>query len=1032
MNTSKLPRNARYFVFAPALSLLLNTTLAQVANTEANPPTPDSTAKAVSVVSGPIDADSALVMSPFEVSSTQDTGYRARDTLAGSRISTDLNDLAGPLTVVTKDFMNDIGAVNVNDILTYEVGAEGAKDFSPNGGELGRTSDNAASDPNSAIRGRGLAPFDVTRDYFYSLTVSAGNYGNGYSVGFDSYNLDSITIVRGADSILAGLGSPAGIINYSPQLAGLDSNAYDAVYRFGSYGDKRATLNANLVAIPGVLAFRVAGAWSEVGYEQQPAFDHDKRFYLAGTWKPFKKTTIRASVESVNIDQHLPNTFTPEDDITQWLALGKPSSPAVGVNTSSYLSQKIYGSTDTYYNANGSLIGTYNDTTQFLYYEPENLSNVGIWQPLRFSNDEYGNWHKINTFPEANHNRLDTVTASIDQNVLPGLTLNGAFLHENSNFSGLGSNRPDFTTDSIDVNEQLPWGAPNPNYGETYMYVSGLDARNTNVQTNLVARLSATYDLNLKTFNKWLGRYVFTGFIEHRRTTGDSSAFNIQQAGTPTDVSDGPGIYVYTGGTEANGYYQSTGLLTPFLQTNAPFFSPKGVVADNYTTVYSLQSEQKDITKLGTSAVVLQSYLLDDLAVGTFGLRRDKDEAGYLANSAVDPATGVVDPLPGGQYDTTLSTVQAQTKTYGVVLHGTKAGALDLRWLSLAFNHSENFIPNAGSIDLLGNPTPSPTGVTKDMSVIVDLFGGRLNAKIDWFTNIAANGTATLVSGSGLAQYTLPFLTLQNNGVNGLGAYADLARQAGLTSYTSGLGPGISTGEDALANGYTENEQSKGMEFELTYNVTKNWRLFGTVTREQAEESQIAPGLTALINKEIAYWQANGLWNGPYTTKNDWSGQPETGQQVFDNDVLAPFVNYQSVDGQPSQQLHKWKATLVTNYTFGGGFAKGFGAGTGLRWFDRTIIGNPAIYSEVNGVQTVTGLDLAHPYTVPGQTTVEAWLTYSRKVFRNRFVLSFRLEADNLQSGGGYMAVNANSDGTHQLFKIMPPRTYYFTTELKF
>jgi hypothetical protein len=222
------------------------------------------------------------------------------------------------------------------------------------------------------------------------------------------------------------------------------------------------------------------------------------------------------------------------------------------------------------------------------------------------------------------------------------------------------------------------------------------------------------------------------------------------------------------------------------------------------------------------------------------------------------------------------------------------------------------------------------------------------------------------------------------------------------------------------------------MEFELTYNVTKNWRVFGTVTREQAEESNIAPSLTTFINQRVAYWQANGLWNGPTTTKQDWCGCPETGQQVFENDVLGPFVAYQSASGTPSQQLHKWKATLVTNYTFDKGIAKGFGLGTGIRYFDKTIIGNPAIYTLENGVNTVTGLDLAHPYTVPGQTSVEAWLSYSRKVYKDRYILSFRLEADNLETSGGYMAVGANSDGTHQLFTIAPGRTFYFTTDLKF
>ncbi|HEY4989372.1 MAG TPA: TonB-dependent receptor plug domain-containing protein, partial [Opitutaceae bacterium] len=309
--------------------------MAQVANPAPDTTTTTTTTSTTVATTGATTPDTSapIVLSPFEVDSTQDTGYRARNTLAGSRVSTDLKDLAGPITVVTKDFMDDIGAVNINDILTYEVGAEGTHDFSSNTPQLGRTSDNGAQDPNAATRGRGLAPFDITRDYFYSLTLGGFSGFSQQSVGFDTYNLDNITIVRGADSILAGLGSPAGIINYAPQLALLNRNTTELSYRFGSYGDKRGTLNTNIVAIPGVLAFRLAGVWSDEGFQQKPSSDKDERYYLAATWKPFSKTTVRASYENVLVKEHLPNTFTPEDDITQWIQIGKPTSPTPGTVT---------------------------------------------------------------------------------------------------------------------------------------------------------------------------------------------------------------------------------------------------------------------------------------------------------------------------------------------------------------------------------------------------------------------------------------------------------------------------------------------------------------------------------------------------------------------------------------------------------------------------------------------------------------------------------------------------------------------------
>jgi len=970
-------------------------------------------------------------MSPFEVQSSEETGYRARNTLAGSRISTNLDDLAAPITVVTKDFLNDIGAVNVNDILTYEVGAEGTKDFSSNTPQLGRTSDNAAQDPNASTRGRGLAAFDMTRDYFFSLAVDGNNGFVQQSVGFDAYNLDNVTIIRGADSILAGLGSPAGLINYAPQTALLNQNHTLVSYRFGSYNDQRAVLNTNLVLKPETLAIRVAGEWSDKGFQAQPAYDHDKRWYLAGTWQPFSKTTVHASFEDVRVNAHYPSTFTPEDDITQWIQLGKPvaHTPSSTVN---FLSGGGYNSgPNVYYGQNGALIYGYNNSTQDTFFQ-QNLNNVGIWQPLRMSNDKYGDWHELNTNGTRQQNKLTTDEFSVNQEVFPGFNLNASYVHEISNYKQLNLGRPDFVADSVDVNQQLPWGAPNPYFGDTYMYFAGLDNQQTTYQTNRVARLTGTYDLDLTRYNRWLGRWVATGFIEDRHTTFDFNDYNATQAAAGATVGGGPGVVTYTGGSAANGYFSNFAAVTPGLFTDAPFADATGKVTNSFTTVYDLKEEEKSVTELSTSAVVLQAYLLDNLAVGTFGLRRDINDAGFLSNNGVDAVSGLVNPLPSNQYSAgPLTEIKAQTKSYGVVLHGPQIGNVNLRWLSVGYNQSQNFIPNAGSIDLLGNATPNPTGKTKDYSVSASLFGGALNAKIDWFTNVAANGSAPTVNFP-LVQWSIPFISLANNNANGMGAFADLARQAGVTNYQSGLASGITTGDPRLANAYTANTQSKGMEFELTYNITKNWRLFGTVTREQAEQSNIAPALTTFINQRVAYWQSLGIWNGPLTTKQDWSGAPETGQQVFNDDVLGPFISYQSADGQPSEQLHKWKYSGVTNYTFDHGIVKGLGVGGGLVWLDKAIIGNPAIYSLVNGTQTVTGLDLAHPYTSPDQITIEGWLTYTTRLLSDRYKTSFRFEVDNLGSSGGYWPLAANSDGTHQLFRINPPATYYFTTTFEF
>ncbi|MGC4081675.1 MAG: hypothetical protein QM736_06120 [Vicinamibacterales bacterium] len=60
----------------------------------------------------------------------------------------------------------------------------------------------ALTSPNSMTRVRGLSGADLTRDFFSTEHP-----------GLDSYNTERIDISRGANAILFGLGSPAGIIN---------------------------------------------------------------------------------------------------------------------------------------------------------------------------------------------------------------------------------------------------------------------------------------------------------------------------------------------------------------------------------------------------------------------------------------------------------------------------------------------------------------------------------------------------------------------------------------------------------------------------------------------------------------------------------------------------------------------------------------------------------------------------------------------------------------------------------------------------
>jgi hypothetical protein len=260
------------------------------------------------------------VLSPFEVKEEQDSGYLAGTVQSGTRLRMELKDAAASISVVTKDFMRDVGANNLEDLLLYTLGTEvggAAGNFSdagvienPGGSEVDY--DNAFGSAMPSTRVRGLTAADVARDFFVS------------SIPPDSYNVERKEISRGANAMLFGLGSPAGIINASLSRAGLQKRKTEVQLQADQYGSYRFSLDHNEPIIRNKLALRFASMYEDNQFRVKEAWEKDKRAYLTATWRPFKTTTVRASYEAAKIKSNRPETRPPVDAYTQWWYLGKP------------------------------------------------------------------------------------------------------------------------------------------------------------------------------------------------------------------------------------------------------------------------------------------------------------------------------------------------------------------------------------------------------------------------------------------------------------------------------------------------------------------------------------------------------------------------------------------------------------------------------------------------------------------------------------------------------------------------------------
>lgn len=244
------------------------------------------------------DKDTIFELSPFAVKGGN-VGYRATSTLAGSRINTDLKDLGAAITVVTAEFLEDTASTNVQDLFANLPGLEiggpqgnfSAADLSGQWG--GFDTDAYDLNPQSSARVRGLERPNFTRGYFST------------QIPVDSYNTGTITVSRGANSLLFGLGSAGGVVDAGLNAAIIGQDESKFGFTFDDHGTARGTLSLGRTLIEDRLAVRLDVLNGDTKYQQDPAHEKSERFFGAinavlaknENSEFFGKTSLKANFE---------------------------------------------------------------------------------------------------------------------------------------------------------------------------------------------------------------------------------------------------------------------------------------------------------------------------------------------------------------------------------------------------------------------------------------------------------------------------------------------------------------------------------------------------------------------------------------------------------------------------------------------------------------------------------------------------------------------------------------------------------------
>ncbi|QYM79674.1 TonB-dependent receptor [Horticoccus luteus] len=526
--------------------------------------TPPNRKDAIPVVTDKDDSprtDDIVVMSPFEVS-TSSKGYYAANTMSGTRFNTKLADLASSVTIMTKEQMSDFAMLDANDVFLYVAGTEGTGTYTDYTLDRnGSLADNVQLNPTQANRVRGIG----------SANTSLGNIETMGRVPIDPITIDALEISRGANANVFGLGNPSGTVNQVPATANLSRNRTTLALRVDALGGHRASLDVNRVLLKDKLAIRGSAVYQDDEFQLKPSGVRTERYNGMIKYQPFKLTTISFSSYNYHAYGNRPNSLPPRDNLSYWLASGKPTwdpvTMTVHVNgaTLGPYTAATYNGPDYF---NSSYLGNnhsqmFIDQSGLSYWSaPQSTTNatgpIGNFTASHFLQttaaagsvfsgtaprpfDQYlfnttptvsdrsiYDWTSINlAAPNRFWDRTSTNLLQIDQLFLnsPTQTLAAqlAFMREDSdrwarNFVGIANDNGQSGQLMVDINERLLDGTPNPFLGRPYLAVDKPRIQE-NPQKWDTSRAQLAYRLDLteeKNLLKWLGSFQVTGYSEYK------------------------------------------------------------------------------------------------------------------------------------------------------------------------------------------------------------------------------------------------------------------------------------------------------------------------------------------------------------------------------------------------------------------------------------------------------------------------------------------------------------------------------------
>jgi hypothetical protein len=904
--------------------------------------------------------ETPVVLSPFEVGSGSDRGYQPTAILQGGRGRIELADVAGQVAVFTKEFLDDIGATTTDEAFLFSATTQTYFDNVNGNGDSRPGSRNTADDAGNS---RGLGNVDKTRNYFRT------------TIEPDSYNTERFSLVSGANAVQFGLGGSAGTAESTSARASLTRNRQKLQLRGDSYGSARTVLDVSQVLFPGRLAFRVIGLRENKEYFIQPGYDDTRRAFVAGTYQPFKNTTVRVEGEYVHRrDARPPTTMARDNGYLHWLATQAAGTPQTYFNRAATAPTAGRPAAPTFALGDGTTRAYAFSNKTALFVFPQNsvpgftgLQDVRNTVVVNIADGAgtAGNTQTLldpglpwNTstagWSRYNFRRSRNVTATIEQRLARTtyLELGASYeFYRNQTAQLFANNAYDVL---VDINRYLPDGAtPNPLYGRPFIESNnstgqGNWADNTIYQYRAV--LTHEWDPTRNAgWTRHLGRHRLGFFASYE----DSATYTLAQLrnliiGRPSFLSAAAQnnplvperalhLRYYLPRFGSTGDPREYGIAAPSaygdLMETMYFPMPNG-------ERFAVSAFENPIGDVGTApsanhlqrgslAASTSSSFLRNRIVANVGVRYDRvrnsnfgafqpilAETPFTAQNPLGTGFRAYDEFRGKEPPSVWTPYRSATRwNYGFIV---RPPWLE-KWVSFGYDYSRNASLNEVAVvrDVNGTVVEPPYGESREYSVRFRFFEDRLNLKVNYFNSLNRNIT---LADSGLR------LNLIN--------FEQQLRQ---------LDPGypinplfVETLNPVIGNFRLPGDRnSRGLEADLTFNPTPNWRFFWNLGRTDTEIDDLSTQpWWDYLEKKVAVWKTFG---------GNWSTAPylnnQTVEQAYNSLIQGPIDDVQASLGAPGANSQTWRSNLVATRSFTTGRLKGAAVSANFRYRGPSILG---------------------------------------------------------------------------------------------